>query len=347
MKYNQLGRTGIKVSRICLGSMTFGEQNSEQDGHRQMDMAVEHGVNFIDTAERYAFPGKKETCGRSEEIIGSWLKKQGNRDRMVIATKITGPGLGCEYIRGGDHRFTRGNITSAIESSLKRLNTDVIDLYQTHWPDRQVNKFGQLDFPYAKEEGKWVALQELLEIMQQQIQAGNIRAYGVSNESAWGVMKMLSLSENRGLPRVASIQNAYSLTTRQFEVGLSEVALREDCGLLAYSPLAFGVLSGKYLDGKKPEGARLQRFPAFKRYLNDNALSAALKYRELAIAHGIDSSQMAIAYVTNRPFATSTIIGATTLKQLESNLTSESLELSDEVISGIDALHREHSNPAP
>jgi len=347
MKMNYLGRTGLRVSRICLGTMTFGHQNTEQDGHAQLDMALDHGVNFIDTAEMYPFPASAETGGRSEEIIGSWLKKPGNREKVLVATKIVGPGGRFEHIRGGKLDLSRDSIKRAVEASLKRLQTDVIDLFQTHWPERPVNKFGLLDFPYDEPEGDWVAFEELLDAMDEQVKAGNIRAYGVSNETPWGIMKMLNLAESKGLPRVASVQNAYSLINRMFEVGLSEIAIRENCGLLAYSPLSFGVLTGKYQNGQLPEGSRHQLFPHFMRYFHDNAMQAADRYVALARDHGLDPAQMAIAYVNTRPFVTSNIIGATTLEQLKSNLDTENLILSEDVLNGIEAIHKDNSNPAP
>ncbi len=347
MKMNNLGRTGMRVSRICLGTMTFGEQNTEAEGHAQLDMAIDHGVNFIDTAEMYSFPASAETFGRSEEIVGTWMKKPGNREKVIVATKIVGPGSRFDHIRGGELDFSRASVRRAVEDSLRRLQTDVIDLYQTHWPERPVNKFGQLDFPHDEPEGDWVAFEELLEAMDDQVRAGNIRAYGVSNETPWGLMKMLAVSDTNNLPRIASIQNAYSLINRMFEVGLSEIALREDCGLLAYSPLSFGALTGKYLDGGLPNGSRHQLFPDFMRYFHERAVKATESYVTLARNHGLDPAQMAIAYVSTRPFVTSNIIGATSLEQLESNLDTENLVLSEDVLSGIEAIHNQHANPAP
>jgi len=347
MQMNNLGRTGMRVSRICLGTMTFGEQNTKAEGHAQLDMAVDHGVNFIDTAEMYSFPASAETYGCSEEIVGAWMKKPGNRKKVIIATKIVGPGARFDHIRGGKLDFSRTSIRRAVEDSLRRLQTDVIDLYQTHWPERPVNKFGLLDFPHEAPQGNWVAFDELLDAMNEQVRAGNIRAYGVSNETPWGVMKMLELSGSRDLPRVASIQNAYSLINRMFEVGLSEIALREECGLLAYSPLSFGALTGKYLDGGLPDGSRHKLFPDFMRYFHERAVKATAAYVALAHDHGLDPAQMAIAYVNSRPFVTSNIIGATTLKQLKSNLEAENLELGEDVLSGIEEIHKQHANPAP
>jgi len=347
MKMNDLGRTGLRVSRICLGTMTFGEQNTEKESHDQLDMAAERGVNFIDTAEMYPFPASAKTFGRSEQIVGTWLKKRGNRNKMVIASKIVGPGARFAHIRDGQQDFSRDSIRRAVEASLMRLQTNVIDLYQTHWPERPVNKFGLLDFPHDQPQGDWVPFEEVLGALDEQVKVGNIRAYGVSNESPWGVMKMLDLAEAKGLPRVASIQNAYSMINRMFEIGLSEIAVREDCGLLAYSPLAFGALTGKYLGGALPDGSRHKLFPDFKRYFHARAETVTKNYVALAREHGLDPAEMAIAYVKSRPFVTSTIIGATNLEQLTSNLNAEALSLSEDVLMAIEALHQAHSNPAP
>ncbi len=346
MKMNPLGRTGISVSRICLGTMTFGEQNTEQEAHRQLDMAVDHGVNFIDTAEMYSFPGRAETKGSTETIIGNWMEARGNRDRVVIATKITGPSAGMKYIRGGKQRFNRQQVTEAVEGSLKRLKTDVVDLYQTHWPERKANYFGKLDYKHVEDDDP-TPMDEQLDALGELVKAGKVRAIGVSNETAWGLMRFLGIAERAGQPRMASIQNPYNLICRQFEVGLSEIAIREDCGLLAYSPLAFGALTGKYLDGQLPEGTRHKLFPKFKRYFKAPGVQATEAYVALAREHGLDASQMALAYVNGRRFLTSTIVGATTEEQLKSNLGSEDMVLSDEVLAGIEAIHAENSNPAP
>ncbi|QFT86371.1 L-glyceraldehyde 3-phosphate reductase [Halomonas sp. THAF12] len=343
MQTRPLGRTGLDVSRLCLGTMTFGEQNTEAEAHEQLDRAVAFGVNFIDTAEMYPVPPKAETQGLTEAYVGSWLKARGARDDVIIATKAAGPGL--DHIRGGS-RLTREQIHQAIDTSLARLQTDYVDLYQLHWPDRRANFFGRLGYEHDAEEDA-VALEESLSALQELVQAGKIRAVGLSNETPWGVMHALRLAERQGLPRVASVQNPYSLLNRSFEVGLAEIAHREDVGLLAYSPLAFGKLSGKYLDGAWPEGARLTLYERFQRYNTPQADEATRAYVEIAREHGLDPAQMALAYVNSRSFLTSNIIGATSMAQLESNLASESLRLDDEVRAAIEAVHQRIPNPSP
>ncbi len=346
MKMNPLGRTGLSVSRICLGTMTFGQQNTEAEAHAQLDMAADHGVNFLDAAEMYPFPSAVELYGRTEEIVGSWLAKPGNRERMVVATKITGPGSRFQHIRDGDLKFNRTHLTQAVEDSLRRLGIECIDLYQTHFPERPANYFGKLGYAHD-ETAAWTPYEETLAAMEELIAAGKVRAFGVSNETAWGLMALLGLSEQNGHPRVAAIQNPYSLINRAFEVGLAEPAIREDCGLLAYSPLGFGALTGKYLDGAPPEGSRQALYPAFTRNFKPKGIEATARYVALARAHGLEPSQMALAWVHAQRFLTSTIIGATSLDQLKSNLRSEALVLSDEVIAGIEAIHAEIPNPAP
>ena len=346
MKFNELGRTGIKVSRICLGTMTFGEQNTEDESHRQLDMAYEHGVNFFDTAETYSFPGRPETQGNSERIIGTWMKARGNRQRMVVATKITGPSAERSHIRGGYLRFTRDQVADAVDLSLKRLQTDCIDLYQTHWPEREANYFGKLDYTHVPDD-EFTPMEEQHGALAEQVKAGKIRAIRVSTETAWGLMTFLEIAGRAGLPRFAAIQNPYNLLCRQYEVGLAEVSIREDCGLLAYSPLAFGALSGKYLGGQLPDRSRHKLFPQFMRYFKPNGVKATEAYVGLARDHGLEPSQMALAFVNSRRFLTSTIIGATSTEQLASNLKTEDMVLSDDVLEGIDALHVEYSHPSP
>jgi aryl-alcohol dehydrogenase-like predicted oxidoreductase len=309
-------------------------------------MAFDHGVNFLDTAEMYSFPGKPETQGSTEKIIGNWMKARNNRASVIVATKITGPSAGLKYIRGGDLRFGKKQVSDAVDLSLKRLQTDYIDLYQTHWPERPANYFGRLDYQHV-EDTDFTPMEQQLDAFGEQIKAGKIRALGVSNETPWGLMTFLEIAGRTGLPRVASIQNPYSLICRTFEVGLSEVAIREDCGLLAYSPLAFGALSGKYLGGKDPEGSRHALFPEFGRYFKPDAVKATEKYVKLARDHGLNAAGMALAFVNSRPFLASNIIGATTTEQLQSNLASEDMTLSDDVLAGIEAIHAEHANPAP
>ncbi len=346
MELRPLGRTDIRVSALCLGTMTFGEQNSEAEAHAQLDRALAAGINFIDTAEMYPVPPRAETIGRTEAYIGTWFASRGCRDRVVLASKVAGPGAWLPHLRGGRSRLDRVNIVTALDGSLKRLQTDRIDLYQLHWPDRETNYFGKLGYSPV-EDAYSVPLLETLEVLADQVRAGKIRQIGVSNETPWGLMRYLTLAQQHGLPRMVSIQNPYSLLNRTFEVGLAEVAVRENCGLLAYSPLGFGVLSGKYLDGARPAGARVTRFERFSRYSNPEAKRATAEYVALARRHGLDPAQMALAWVTSRPFVTSNIIGATTPEQLEANLASAELTLSNEVIAEIEAIHTRQPNPAP
>ncbi|TFH88271.1 NADP(H)-dependent aldo-keto reductase [Billgrantia azerbaijanica] len=343
MQTRPLGSTGIEVSRLCLGTMTFGEQNSEAEAHEQLDRAVAFGINFIDTAEMYPVPPRAETQGRTEAYIGSWLKARASRDDVIIASKVTGPGL--DHIRGGP-RLTREQIHRAIDASLTRLQTDYLDLYQLHWPDRRTNFFGRLGYEHDEEEDA-TPLEESLSALKELVDAGKVRAIGLSNETPWGVMRCLQLAESLGLPRVASVQNPYNLLNRSFEVGLAEIAHREEVGLLAYSPLAFGVLSGKYLDGARPANARLTLFERFQRYTNPQAEEATRAYVAIAREHDLDPAQMALAFVNSRPFLTSNIIGATTMEQLESNLESEFLKLDEAVLEAIEAVHSRYSNPCP
>ncbi len=346
MHYRKLGRTGIDVSRICLGTMTYGQQNTQDEGFAQMDMALDMGVNFFDTAEMYSVPASAETQGSTERVIGNWFADRGNRDQVILATKITGPGDGFTHVRDGDLSFGAKQVTDAVEQSLARLRTDYIDLYQLHWPERSTNFFGELGYEHVEDED-WTPLEEVLDALKRMVDAGKIRTVGCSNESPWGTMKMLGLADTSGLPRMASIQNPYSLLNRTFEVGLAEVAIREDCGLLAYSPLAFGALSGKYLNGAQPENARLTLFPQYGRYTKPRGETATQKYVDLAREHNLDPAQMALAYVNSRRFVTSNIIGATNLEQLKSNILSDGLELNDSVLAGIEDIHNADPNPAP
>ncbi|MCZ0928757.1 MULTISPECIES: NADP(H)-dependent aldo-keto reductase [Halomonadaceae] len=343
MQTRPLGRTGMQVSRLCLGTMTFGEQNSEAEAHEQLDRAVAFGINFIDTAEMYPVPPKADTQGLTERYVGSWLKQRGERDDVILATKAAGPGL--DHIRGGP-RLTREHLFKAIDASLERLQTDYVDLYQLHWPDRSTNFFGKLGYTHNEEEDA-TPLEETLSALKELVDAGKIRAIGLSNDTPWGTMRALQLADQLDLPRVASIQNPYNLLNRSFEVGLAEIAHREDVGLLAYSPLGFGVLSGKYLNGAKPPKGRLTLFERFKRYTSPEADAATHAYVALARDYGLDPAQMALAFVNSRSFLTSNIIGATTMEQLESNLASESLKLDDELLEAIDDIHRRMPNPCP
>jgi aryl-alcohol dehydrogenase-like predicted oxidoreductase len=346
MEYRLLGRADIQVSTICLGTMTFGEQNSEAEGHAQLDYALDQGINFIDTAELYPIPPNAGTQGRTEEIIGSWINRRHCRQRVVLASKVVGPGPGwIPWFREGRACLDRSNIRAAVEASLRRLRSEVIDLYQLHWPDRKTNYFGRLE--YVHEDEPSVPLLETLQALAELVREGKVRQVGLSNETPWGAMKFLRLAEQYGLPRMAAIQNPYSLLNRSFEIGLAEISHREDLGLLAYSPLGFGVLSGKYLDGQQPAGARLTLFKDYNRYSNAAGIAATRAYVELARNHGLDPAQMALAFVTSRPFVTANIIGATSMAQLQSDIASATLHLDDSLLAEIEAIHRRHPNPCP
>lgn len=346
MEYSSLTPDGPKVSRLCLGTMTFGEQNTESEAHDQLDLALDHGVNFIDTAEMYPVPPKAETQGRTESYVGSWLAGRQDRDQLIIATKASGPGDWMSHIRNGP-RFSAEHLQAAVESSLQRLQTDYIDLYQLHWPERDTNFFGKLGYSEEATNEGAISLQETLEALAPLVESGKIRHIGLSNETPWGVMECIRQAEQKGLPRIVSIQNPYNLLNRSFEVGLAEISIRENVGLLAYSPMAFGALSGKYLNGQWPEGARMTLFERFQRYQGANAEKAISRYVEIAQDHGLDPAQMSLAFVTSRPFVTSNIIGATRRDQLESNLNSIDVKLSTSVLEAIEAVHREISNPCP
>lgn len=346
MQHRKLGKTDINVSLICLGTMTWGEQNTEKDAHSQLNMAVEMGVNFIDTAEMYPVPPRAETQGRTESYIGTWLKGRKDRDKLIIASKVIGKSDEFKYIRGGRARLDKENIENALNDSLKRLNTDYLDLYQLHWPDRETNNFGQLGYTHMESEGD-VLLEETLETLGKIVKSGKIRHLGISNETPWGMMRFMELSASNRLPRMVSIQNPYNLLNRSFEIGLAECAIREECGLLAYSPLAFGVLSGKYLGGNKPSGSRLSLFTRFQRYTGLKAQQATSRYVAVAKEAGLDPAQMALAYVNSRPFLTSNIIGATSVEQLKDNIESSEIKLPDEVLQQIEQIHADIPNPCP
>jgi len=349
MKYRPLGRTGRDVSLIALGTMTWGEQNNETQAHAQLDLAREHGITLIDTAEMYPVPPRPETQGSTERFLGSWLKKRGGeRDQLVIATKAAGPARkphNPRHVRNGNNHFTAQALNEAVDQSLQRLQTDYIDLYQLHWPDRSVNCFGQRGYQHLEEET--VPIAETLDALASLVARGKIRYIGLSNETPWGVAEFLRLANERHLPRVATIQNPYNLLNRTFEIGLAEFALREQVGLLAYSPLAFGVLSGKYLNGAQPAEGRLTLFSRFSRYTNPQVDRVAASYVTLAREAGLDPAQMALAWVNSRPFVTSNIIGATTMQQLESNLRSVELTLPEPLIARLEALHTLQPDPAP
>lgn len=345
MKTRRLGRTDIAVSEICLGTMTWGEQNSARDAAAQLDLATAEGINFIDAAEMYPVPPRAETQGLTETCLGNWLARRGRRDDLVIASKVAGPGNGLTYLRNGP-RLTRSHIRKACEDSLRRLRTDYIDLYQVHWPDRNANFFGKLGYQHQPDEQS-TPVEETLEALHELVQEGKVRHLGISNETPWGISEYLRLSRERNWPRIVSIQNPYNLLNRTFEVGTAEIACREQVGLLAYSPLAFGVLTGKYLGGQRPEGARLSLYTRFARYTSSRGEAATRAYLELAKTHGLSPAQMALAYVTGRDFVTSNIIGATSLEQLRENIGSASLVLNDQVLSDIESVHGEYTNPCP
>jgi aryl-alcohol dehydrogenase (NADP+) len=344
MRYLQLGSSGLKVSEICLGTMTWGQQNTEADAHAQLDYAVSRGVNFIDAAEMYPVPPKGETQGCTESFLGTWLRHQ-QRDRLIVATKITGPGRGFGWVRGGELAINARNVSAAVDDSLRRLQTDYIDLYQIHWPDRYAPAFGQLFYDPAKERPT-VPIEEQLDALDAVVKAGKVRHVGLSNETPWGTLEFLRTAERRNLPRAVSIQNAYNLINRTFESGLSEVSRKENIGLLAYSPLAFGHLSGKYLDGARPPGARLSVFPPFgQRYDKPNVGPATAAYASLAREHGLTPAMLALAFVRSRWFVTTNIVGATSLEQLRENIDSAEVTLPDAVLAAIDAIHLRYPNP--
>lgn len=345
MDYKILGGSDLNVSRLCLGTMTFGQQNSEAEAHEQLDYAAAQGINFIDTAEMYPVPPMAETQGRTEQYIGSWLKARGNRDQLIIATKVAGPAEMAQHIRP-DVRLNKTNIRAAVTASLQRLQTDYIDLYQLHWPERLTNFFGQLNYQH-KPEADGTPILETLEALKELVDEGLIRYVGLSNEVPWGVMKFLSYAETLGLPRVVSVQNPYNLLNRKDEVGLTEILQREQVELLPYSPLAFGTLSGKYLDGSAGPQARINQFPRFSRYLTEAGLQATAAYVQLARDHGLDPAQMALSFVNDQPFVGSNIIGATSMEQLKSNIGSIELKLSDEIMAEIEVIGTRFSNPCP
>ena len=342
MEYRKLGNTDIDVSVICLGTMSYGEQNTEKEAHEQLDYSLDRGVNFIDTAEMYAIPPKKETYGKTEELIGTWIKKRGDRSKYIIATKVAGPGM--EYVRGGS-RLSSEHIVKAVESSLKRLQTDYIDLYQVHWPERKSNYFGRLGYEYSEDTG--IAIEETYKAMDKLVRDGKVRYLGISNETPWGVNEYLRLEREHGYNKIMSIQNPYSLLNRIYEVGLAEITHRENVGLLAYSPLGFGMLTGKYAEGA-PADSRLGLYGDwFTRYSNKPSIDAVSKYIKLAREYSITPTQLALAFVNSRPFLTSNIIGATKMSQLEENIDSIEVSLNTEILEAIEEIHVSNPNPAP
>ena len=345
MKYTTLPKTDIKVSKICLGTMTWGNQNTQDEGFAQMDLALDKGVNFFDTAELYPVPAEQKTYAETERIIGNWFEKTGNRDKVVLGSKIAGTGDYTAHIR--TNGFSKEALNDAVNNSLKRLKTDYIDLYQLHWPERETNTFGVRDYNH-KSEDKWKDnFNEVLNSLDDIIKSGKIRQVGISNEKAWGTMRYLEESKTNNLPRMITIQNAYSLLNRVFEGDMAEIAIREEIGLLAYSPMAFGVLSGKYVKGTAGDNTRLKLFPRFARYSGDKATEATKRYLKIAEDNDMTLAQMSLAFVTDRPFITSNIIGATSLEQLEENIDSVNITLSDDILKAINEVHAEIPNPAP
>ena len=346
MEYTNLPHTDIEVSKICLGTMTWGRQNTEEEGHAQMDYAVEQGINFFDTAELYPIPPHQDFRSLTEKIIGTWFKKTGKREEIVLASKIAGPMPWTKYIRTTG--FSPDSIVEAVEGSLERLQTEYIDLYQLHWPERTTNFFGKRGFLPDSSDHWQDNIHQVLETLGELVRQGKIRQVGLSNETPWGTMRYLEEAKvHHQLPRMVTIQNPYSLLNRLFEVGLAEISHRSGIGLLAYSPLAFGTLSGKYLGGQQPATARLTLFPSYTRYSGDTAVAAIQAYKEIADRHRLSLPQMALAFINSRPFLTSNIIGATSMAQLKENIASKDVRLSDEVLEEIEAVHTRLPNPAP
>lgn len=345
MKYCNIPHTRIKVSKICLGSMTWGNQNTEKEGHYQLDYAIDHGINFIDTAELYPVPASAENQGKTSEIIGNWIKKRGNRSDLILASKIAGPGDYTKHIRTSGFKSTA--IVEAIDMELKRLKTDYIDLYQLHWPERQTNTFGSRDFVINTQDQWEDNFEEVLRCLNEQQIAGKIRAIGLSNEKAWGTMRFVEESRKENLSKISTIQNAYSLLNRTFEGDLAEVSFRENIGLLAYSPLGFGVLTGKYIKGTASDNSRLRLFPRFARYSSEQCTNATLEYMKLAESLNISITELALAFVNQRPFVTSNIIGATSVDQLKENIKSINITLDETVVEKINTIHNSIPNPAP
>ena len=346
MNYKKLGSTDVDVSTICLGTMTWGEQNSKADGFEQMDYAIDNGVNFWDTAEIYAIPMREETYGETENIIGEWFKKTKKRDKVILATKVSGP-TSKEYIRGGGCSYDKKSMSEALEKSLKRMQTDYIDLYQLHWPERNTNFFGKQGYEHDFNEKNWIAFEEILENLKKFVDAGKIRYVGLSNETAWGLAKCLELSKLKNLPKMMAVQNPYNLLNRTYEVGLAEISVREQSGLLAYSPLAFGYLTGKYRNNNMPKGSRIDLFKDFTRYNNENSIKAIEEYYKISQKFNLDFAQMSIKFCEIQPFVTSVIIGATTMQQLKTNVESVNVKLNNEIINEINEVQKIYPNPCP
>ncbi|MBF1994824.1 NADP(H)-dependent aldo-keto reductase [Serratia symbiotica] len=346
MQYHRIPHSSLEVSVLGLGTMTFGEQNTQADAHAQLDYALAAGINLIDTAEMYPVPPRPETQGLTEHYIGRWIKARGNREKIVLASKVSGPVRGNDSSIRPQQALDHKNIRAALDASLQRLNTDYLDLYQLHWPQRSTNCFGKLNYQYSNKKAA-VTLLETLEALTEQVRAGKIRYIGVSNETPWGVMRYLQLAEKHELPRIISIQNPYSLLNRSVEIGLSEISQHEGVELLAYSSLAFGTLSGKYLNGAQPVGARNTLFSRFNRYSGQQAQLAIGEYVTLAKKHGLDPSQMALAFVRQQPFVASTLLGATTLEQLKTNIDSYNVVLGEDVLQALEEIHTRFTIPAP
>jgi aryl-alcohol dehydrogenase-like predicted oxidoreductase len=345
MNYKKLGNTDLEISTICLGTMTWGEQNTQAEGFGQMDYALDRGVNFWDTAEIYSVPPKQETFGDTEVIIGNWFEKTKKRDKVILASKVCGPMR--EYVRGGGNQFGEKNITAALEGSLKRLKTDFIDLYQLHWPERKTNFFGKLGYEHD-DDNKWTQFEDILVTLQKFIDQGKIKHIGVSNETPWGLSKYLELSKKKNLPRMLSVQNPYNLLNRTYEVGLSEISIREQAGLLAYSPLACGYLSGKYRNNQLPKNSRMERDSDFwTRYAKPNTGKAVEAYYKIAKKHNLDLTQMSLKFLEIQPFVTSVIIGATTMEQLKTNIESVNINLTEDIITEINDVQKIYPNPCP
>ena len=345
MKFKKLGTTNLEVSLICLGTMTWGTQNSEKDAFEQMDYSVGAGINFFDTAEIYSVPPNSDSYGKTEVMIGNWFEKRKNRDKIILASKVAGPG--CDWIRGGGNNFNEKKIGEAIEGSLKRLKTDYIDLYQLHWPERSTNFFGRRDYSIDGSERDWHSFESILEALNKFIKSGKIRYIGMSNETPYGLSKYIELSKSKNLPRMMSVQNPYNLVNRTYEIGMSEISIREKCGLLVYYPLAAGALSGKYRNGQMPKNSRQALFKGWERHLNPLAMKAYDEYFNLAKDYNLTMVQLAQSFVNSRPFVTSNIIGATTIDQLKENIDSVNIELSDEILEKINIIHNNNPNPSP
>ena len=345
MKFKKLGNTDLDVSLICLGTMTWGTQNTEKDAFEQMDYSISQGVNFFDTAEIYSVPPTSDSYGKTEVMIGNWFEKRKNRDKIILASKVAGPG--CDWIRGGGNNFDEKKIGEAIDGSLKRLKTDYIDLYQLHWPERSTNFFGRRDYSYNNKEGEWNSFENILDALSKYIKSGKIRYIGMSNETPYGLSRYLEISKNKGAPRMMSVQNPYSLVNRTYEIGMSEISIRQKCGLLVYYPLAAGALSGKYRNGEMPKNSRMALFKGWERHLNPLAMRAYDEYYKLAKDFNLTMVQLAQSFVNSRPFVTSNIIGATTMEQLKENIDSVNIDFTDEMMERVDKIHNENPNPSP